>query len=47
MNTVWIVLKNGKVDEVFSSPEAAAHHRAQLTKKWSLTEVVEREVKAI
>lgn len=47
MNTVWIVLKNGKVDEVFSDEVAAAHHAKQLNKKWSLTEVVEREVKAI
>lgn len=47
MNSVWIVLKSGKVDEVFSNEPAARHHAAQLNKKWAITEVVEREVKAI
>lgn len=42
---VYIVIKNGKVDEVFSNREAAEHHRKNLTKKWSLTEIVEKEVK--
>jgi hypothetical protein len=47
VDMVYIVLKNGKVDEVFSSREAAKLHRKNLTKKWSLSEIVEREVKEI
>lgn len=42
---VYIVIKNGKVDEVFSNREAAELHRKNLTKKYSLTEIVEKEVK--
>lgn len=42
---VYIVIKNGKVDEVFSNREAAELHRKNLTKKWSLTEIVEKEIK--
>ena len=42
---VYIVIKNGKVDEVFSTREAAENHRKNLTKKWSLSEIVEREIK--
>lgn len=44
---VYIVLKNGKIDEVFSNREAAENHRKNLTKKWSLSEIVEREVQDI
>jgi len=42
--TVFIVLKNGKVDEVFYDGKAAEVHRRNLQKKWSLTKIVEREV---
>lgn len=45
MRTVWIVLRNGKVDEVFGSREAAQHHSKSLLHKWNLTEVVEKEIK--
>ena len=41
---VYIVLKNGKVDEVFSNREAAECHRKNLTKKWSISYIVESEV---
>jgi hypothetical protein len=44
---IYIVVKNGKVDEVFSTREAAELHRKNLTKKWSLSEIVEREVKEL
>lgn len=44
---IYIVLKNGKVDEVFSNREAAELHRKNLTKKWSLSEIIEREVKEL
>ena len=47
MQTVWIVLRNGKVDEVFSSKEAAEHHRKALTKKWNLTDIIEKELKVL
>lgn len=42
---VWIVLKNGKVDEVFNSLEAAELHRKNLTRGWNLTDLIEKEVK--
>ncbi len=41
---VWIVLKNGKIDEVFDNEDAAIHHKKQLIRKWSLTDIVEKEV---
>lgn len=44
---VYIVLKNGKVDEVFSNREAAENHRKNLMRKWSLTEIVEKELKEL
>jgi len=47
MTEVFIVMKNGKVDEVFSSFEAAKDHRKALAKKWSLTEVIPKEVKTL
>lgn len=42
---VYIVLKNGKVDEVFTNREAAENHQKNLNKKWSLSEIIEKEVK--
>jgi len=42
---VYIVLKNGKVDEVFSNREAAELHKKNLVKKWSLTDIIEKEIK--
>jgi hypothetical protein len=45
--TVWVVLRNGKVDEVFDSYLSARHHQQQLTKLWAITLIVEREVKAL
>lgn len=41
---VYIVLRNGEVDEVFSSWEAAQNHAANLTRKWNLTKIIERIV---
>jgi hypothetical protein len=43
--TVWIVLKNGKVDEVFDDPYMAEAHCKNL--KWSITRIVEKEVKRL
>lgn len=45
--SVWIVLRNDKVDEVFSTREAAEHHAKALTKKWAITEIIEKEVKEL
>lgn len=45
--TVWIVLKNGKVDEVFTNQVAAHRHQKNLVKKWSLAEIIKREVKEL
>lgn len=41
---IFIVIKNGEVDEVFSNREAAELHRKNLQKKWSITKIIEREV---
>ncbi len=45
--TVFIVEKNGKIDEVFDNLTAARHHRDMLTRKWNLTSIIEREVKSL
>jgi hypothetical protein len=45
--TIWIVLKNGKVDEVFDNKESAVAHQQALIKKWALTNLVEKEVKSV
>lgn len=47
MNKVYIVLRNGAVDEVFDNRAAAEHHRSMLMKKWALTEIVEKEIKSL
>lgn len=44
---VYIVLKNGVVDEVFSTPEAAAAHKKNLLRQWCLTEIIVKEIKEI
>ncbi len=44
--TVWIVLKNGKIDEVFDNEPSARHHYNSLVSKWSLVEMVRKEVKS-
>ncbi|WP_164827142.1 hypothetical protein [Sinorhizobium meliloti] len=45
--SIWIVMRNGEVDEVFDSAEAAAHHALQLSRKWSRTSIFQREVKSL
>jgi hypothetical protein len=45
--TVWIVLKNGVVDEVFDNAPAAIAHRQNLIKKWNITKIIAKEVKSI
>jgi len=45
--TVWIVLRNGKVDAVFDNEQAAVNHRANLTRLWSLTDIIELQVQSI
>jgi ABC-type amino acid transport substrate-binding protein len=42
--TVYIVLRNGEVDAVFSSEAAARHHAKALNKKWNGTEIITKEV---
>lgn len=44
---IYIVTRNGEVDEVFDSLEAAKHHATQLRRRWNLTEVIERQVNTI
>ena len=41
---IYIVLKDDKVDQVFSTRQAAEHHAKSLNKKWSITKIIEREV---
>jgi hypothetical protein len=49
--TVWIVMRfkgnSYDVDEVFDNEPAALEHRKALTKKWALTEIVQKEVKTL
>ena len=49
--TVWIVTRfkgtGYEVDEVFDNKESAVAHQQALTKKWALTNLVEREVKSL
>lgn len=47
MDKVWIVLRNGKIDEVFSNKEAAVAHSKALSKKWAIPEIIEKEIKNI
>jgi hypothetical protein len=44
---VYIVMKNGKIDEVFSDYKAAEHHRDMLLRKWNLTEIIIKDVNII
>jgi hypothetical protein len=37
-------MKNGKVDAVFFNEYLAQNHRNNLTKRWSLTEIIKKEV---
>lgn len=41
---VYIVMKNGKVDAVFTDKALAENHRKNLTIKWNLTDLIEKEV---
>jgi hypothetical protein len=45
--TVYIVLRNGKVDEVFFDAAAAKAHADNLIRKWNMVEIVERDVKEL
>jgi dsDNA-binding SOS-regulon protein len=45
--TIWVVLRNGGVDEVFDTRAAAEHHAKMLNKTWSITCILEREVKSL
>lgn len=45
--TIWIVLRNGEVDEVFDNEIVAHQHKKALAAKWALAKVIEKEVKAL
>jgi hypothetical protein len=45
--TVWIVIKDDKVDEVFDNKQSALEHADNLKRKWSITKILEREVKSL
>lgn len=42
--TVWIVMKNGKVDAVFDTEAAAEIHKKNAQRGWNLTAIVQKEV---
>lgn len=44
---VYIVLKNGKVDEVFDNIVSAINHQNNLTNHWNLTKIIVMEVKSL
>jgi hypothetical protein len=41
---VYIVMVNGKVDAVFFNEDLAKNHKKNMIKKWSLTEIIKKEV---
>lgn len=41
---VYIVMKNGEVDAVFTDKALAENHRKNLTRQWNLTELIEKKV---
>jgi hypothetical protein len=49
--TVWIVTRftgsRFEVDEVFDNEAAAIAHRKNLTNKWALTDLTQKEVKSL
>lgn len=47
MNVVYVVLRNGIVDEVFTNRPAAELHAKNLIKTWSLVSIVEKELKEL
>ena len=42
--TVWIVMKNGKVDAVFDTEAAAEIHKKNAQRGWNMTAIVQKEV---
>lgn len=47
MLTVWIVMRNGEVDEVFSNEPAAIRHQRNLVSIWAISEIIEKTVNEI
>lgn len=47
MDQIYIVLKNGKVDEVFDNAAAAETHRYNLQKKWSIAQTIVKELRSL
>jgi hypothetical protein len=45
--TVYIVLKNDQVDEVFLDRAAAEAHQANLVKRWNITKIIEKTVNSL
>lgn len=45
--TVYVVMCNGRLSEVFDNEEAARHHSRQLMSRWNMTEVLVREVRSL
>ena len=45
--TIWIVTRNGVVDEVFDNQIAALNHQKNLTNRWNITNIVEKELKSL
>jgi hypothetical protein len=41
---VYIVLKNGMVDEIFDLYHCAVKHCEHLQKKWNITKIIERNL---
>ena len=45
--TVFIVMKDDKVDEVFDNELSAKLHKQKLIKKWSIAYIVVKNVKSV
>jgi hypothetical protein len=45
--TVYVVICNGNLDEIFADRDSAEHHAAMLLKKWNIVRVFEKIVHSI
>ena len=45
ITVVYIVLCNGRIDEVFDDYDAAVCHQQNLIKKWNISKIISKEVK--
>lgn len=47
LKPVWIVTRNGVIDEVFDNEAAAVLHRKNLIRGWNVTDIVMKDIKTL